>query len=118
MNLGGACGGAAGTNVAGHVGAPVLGNLDFQLTLTSPSAPVLALVIGLSNLSIPCGPCTLVPAADILAAGGGPVSLPLPCDLSYLGVTFYTQWLTLQPGGCAVLPDFGLSNALQFTIAE
>lgn len=117
-DLGGACGGVPGTNVNGASGQAVIGNLDFALTLSSPSAPVLAVVVGLSNPTLPCGPCTLVPAPDIVMAGGGPAPLPLPCDLSYLGLVFYTQWLTLQPGGCPVLPDFGLSNALRFTVGE
>lgn len=117
-DMGGSCGSLFGTNVAGHIGDAVIGNLDFQLTLQSPSAPVLALVVGLSNLTLPCGPCALIPAMDLVAGGGSTIALPLPCDVSYLGVTFYSQWLLMQPGGCALFPDYGLSNALRFTIAE
>lgn len=47
---------------------------------------MLALVIGLSNVPLGCGPCTLVRTMDIVIDGGG--SRPLPCDLSYLGVQF------------------------------
>jgi len=117
-DLGGACGAPAGNNVASYLGAPVIGSSDFQLVLQNPSAPVLALLIGLSNISLPCGPCTLVPALDIVASGANPNPLLLPCDVSYLGVQFYTQWLLFAPGGCPILPDFALSNALKFTIGE
>jgi hypothetical protein len=113
--LGGSCG---ATGIVGYDGAPVLGSPHFALRLDAPTAPALALVIGLSNLSIPCGPCTLVPNADILMSGPGPHPLPLPCDLSYLGVQFWTQWLLFAPGGCSILPDFALSNAQRFTIGE
>lgn len=76
------------------------------------------MIIGLSAVSIPCGPCVLVPNTDILMTGGGPHPLPLPCDLGYLGVPFWTQWLLFAPGGCSILPDFALSSAQRFTIGE
>jgi len=114
-NLGGSCG---ATGIVGYDGAPVLGSPGFALRLDAPSAPPLALIIGLSAVSIPCGPCVLVPNTDILMTGGGPHPLPLPCDLSYLGVQFWTQWLLFAPGGCPILPDFALSSAQRFTIGE
>jgi len=117
-SMGGGCGSSGFDNFATYNGDAVLGNLDFELALASPTLPVLALVIGLSNVSIPCGPCTLVPALDIVAAGVTPNPLPIPCDLGYLGVDFYAQWLLFAPGGCSILPDFALSNALKFTIGE
>jgi hypothetical protein len=116
--MGGACGSTGFDNFATYNGDAVLGNLGFELQLLQPTTPIHALIIGLSNVSIPCGPCTLVPAFDATVGGNPTVPLPLPCDLSYLGVTFYTQWLLYQPGGCPLFPDYALSNALKFTIGE
>ncbi|MBX3461560.1 MAG: hypothetical protein KF830_00170 [Planctomycetes bacterium] len=115
--LGGACG-PGGGNVVGHQGAPVLGDATFALTLGSPTAPVLAAIVGLSNVSLACGPCTLVPNLDIVLAGPGPHGIPIPCDPTWIGVQFWTQWLLFAPGGCAILPDFGLSVAQRFTIGD
>ena len=115
-NLGGSCG-AAGSTV-GYTGLPVLGDGTFALTIASPNAPPLAAVVGLSNLSIPCGPCVLVPNTDIVMAGPGPHPIPIPCDTSWLGLQFWSQWLLLAPGGCAILPDFALSVAQRFTVGE
>ncbi|MBL9079096.1 MAG: hypothetical protein JNL08_16450 [Planctomycetes bacterium] len=117
-SMGGACGIAAFENYATYDGDAVLGNLDFELVLANPTLPVLALVIGLSPVSLGCGPCTLVPALDILVPFATQHPVPIPCDLSYLDVDFYAQWLLLAPGGCPLLPDFALSNALRFTIGE
>ncbi len=120
-NVGGGCapaGGGGGGTVPSYSGMPVLGETTFALTLSAPTAPVLAVIVGLSNISLPCGACTLVPNLDIVMTGAGPHPLPLPCDLSYLGVTFWAQWLLLAPSSCPILPDFVLSNALQFTIGE
>lgn len=117
--MGGACGSTGFDNFNTYDGgSPVLGNADFELSLLSPSTPAFVLLVGLSNVSVPCGPCTLVPALDATVGGSAVVPLPIPCDLSWLGVTFYTQWLMLQPGGCAAFPDYALSNALQFTVGE
>jgi hypothetical protein len=113
--LGGACG-AAGT--VGYQGAPVLGDAGFALSLAAPAAPVLAAVVGLSDVSIPCGPCTLVPNLDIVLAGPGPHPIPIPCDPGWIGVQFWAQWLLFAPGGCPLLPDFALSVAQRFTIGD
>lgn len=115
-NLGGGC--ATAGSVPGHQGAPVLGDPTFALSLASPSAPVLGAIVGLSQVALPCGPCTLVPNLDIVMAGPGPHVLPMACDTSWLGVQFWTQWLLLAPGGCPIVPDFALSDAQRFTIGE
>ncbi len=114
--LAGACG--AGTGAVDHVGSPVLGDSTFALTLTGASAPVIGLVIGLSELSAPCGPCTIVPALDIVLGGGGPHPIPIPCDLSWLGLQFWTQWVLLVPGGCSLVPDLGFSSARRYTVGD
>ena len=115
VGVGGGCG---AVGVVGYQGQPVLGDATFALTLGAPSAPVLAAIVGLSNVSIPCGPCVLVPNTDIVMAGPGPHPIPIPCDTSWLGLQFWSQWLLLAPGGCAILPDFALSNAQRFTVGE
>ncbi|MBL9079097.1 MAG: hypothetical protein JNL08_16455 [Planctomycetes bacterium] len=113
--LGGGCG-AGGT--PGHQGQSVLGDPTFALTLGAPTAPALAAIVGLSNVSLPCGPCVLVPNTDIVMAGPGPHPIPIPCDTTWLGVQFWAQWLLFAPGGCAILPDFALSDAQRFTIGD
>ncbi|MBL8748491.1 MAG: hypothetical protein JNK78_04975 [Planctomycetes bacterium] len=114
--LAGGCG--AGTGVVDHVGSPVLGDSTFALALTGASAPVIGVVIGLSELSAPCGPCTIVPALDIVLGGGGPHPIPVPCDLSWLGLQFWSQWVLLVPGGCSLVPDLGFSSARRYTIGD
>ncbi|MCB9877794.1 MAG: hypothetical protein H6835_09355 [Planctomycetes bacterium] len=115
---GGGGGGGGGFNEASYSGEPVIGNANFQLVLSSPTVPVLAAIIGFSQAGFPCGPCTLVPSLDVIVAGPGPVAVPLPCDVGLLGATFWSQWLLWSQGGCPLVPDFGLSDAMQFTIGE
>jgi hypothetical protein len=115
-NLGGQCAGPG--NVNGYLGEPVLGNQSFAFTITSPSALVLALIVGLSQAPLPCGPCTLVPSMDVLLGGATSVALPIPCDSSLLGAELFTQWLLFQPGGCAIVPEIALSNAMRYTISD
>lgn len=117
-SMGGACGATGFDDFHTYSSPPVLGDDRFQLILANPTTSAVALMIGLSEVSIPCGACTLVPATDILAGGSPTVSLPILCDPSWLGLPFTTQWLILKPGGCTVFPDFALSNALRFTIGE
>ena len=45
-------------------------------------------------------------------------SIPIPCDPSWIGGQFTTQWLLFTPSGCPLLPDLALSRALRFTIVE
>ncbi|MBL8728958.1 MAG: hypothetical protein JNM25_11045 [Planctomycetes bacterium] len=119
-SMGGACGITGLQDFATYNTGPAIGNLGFALELANPSGQIGALVIGLSAISVPCGACTIVPALDAILAGVSPNPLPLPCDLTLLGVEFYTQWVLLKPGyaGCPLLPDLALSNALRFTIGE
>ena len=118
VSMGGGCGTTGFNDIATWTGDPVIGNSEFAFRLSFPSAPILALVLGLSNVSAPCGGCTIVPALDILLGGTTPNPLPLPCDLTLIGVDVYAQWVLLKPGGCPILPDFAFSNALRFTIGE
>ncbi|MBL8755636.1 MAG: hypothetical protein JNK15_20240 [Planctomycetes bacterium] len=116
-NLGGACGISGFTDFASYSGTPVIGT-TFHIELLAPTAPVLALVVGFTSNPFACGPCTIVPSPDVLLAGGAPVPVDLPLDANLIGVSLYTQWLQWRQAGCSVLPDFGFSNALRFTIAE
>lgn len=118
--MGGACGTVGLQDFATYDGAPAIGNQDFAFVLANPSGFVLLLVIGLSPISVPCGPCTIVPALDIILPGVTPSPLPLPCDLTLLGIDVYAQWALLKPGfaGCPIVPDIAFSNALRFTIGD
>lgn len=101
-----------------YSGRPVLGDTTFGVELTAPTSPVLALVLGFTAASIPCGPCTLVPSLDLLLPGNSPTPIPIPCAPNLIGESFYTQWLQFRASGCAILPDIGLSNSLMFTIGQ
>lgn len=117
QDLGGSCVGPTG-NVPGYQGQPRLGDGNFALTLTLPTALVLGAVVGFTEVPLPCGPCTLIPNADIVLVGAGPHPIPIPCDPAWIGGTFTTQWLLFTPGGCPVLPDLAVSRAQRFTIVE
>ncbi len=117
-NVGGRCGTAGFSDFATYDGDAVIGSTNFQLVLAAPTAPAIAMIVGLSAISVPCGPCTIVPALDILLGGGSPASLFLPPDPTLVGVDIWTQWLILKPGGCPIIPDFAFSDALRFTIGE
>jgi hypothetical protein len=117
-NLGGQCGGSGGANVHGYSGTPTLGDATFAFTLSSPSAPVLALIVGFTQFGFGCGPCTLVPSMDVVLPGVSPYALAIPCDPGLIGTQLFSQWLLFEPGGCAILPDFALSNAMRFTIGD
>lgn len=117
QDLGGGCVGPTG-NAPSYLGQPRLGDANFALTLPLPTAPVLAAIVGFTEVPLPCGPCTLIPNADLVIAGGGPHGIPIPCNPSWIGGQFTTQWLLFTPGGCPLLPDLALSRALRFTIVE
>lgn len=116
-SLGGACGIQGLTDVASYSGTPVIGT-SFTIDLVAPTAPVLALIVGFSASPFACGACTIVPSPDILLGGSGPVPVNVPLDASLIGFELFTQWLQLRNGGCPILPAFGFSNTLKFTIAE
>jgi hypothetical protein len=116
-DLGGSCVGPTGNNPT-YLGQPRLGDASFALTLSLPTAPVLAAIVGFTEVPLPCGPCTLIPRADIVLAGAGPHGIPIPCDPSWIGGQFTTQWLLFTPGGCPLVPDLALSRAQRFTIVE
>lgn len=120
VSMGGACGITGLQDFATYTSGPAIGNQDFAFVLANPSGLALALVIGLSPISVPCGPCTIVPALDIILPGISPNPLPLPCDLTLLGLDVFAQWALWKPGfaGCPILPDIAFSNALRFTIGE
>jgi len=118
VDVGGGCAGSPPQNYGSWSGDPVIGESTFAFHLMSPTAPILALIVGLSNISVPCGGCTIVPALDILLPGNTPNPLPLPCDVTLIGVDVWAQWLLLKPSTCPILPDFSFSRALKFTIGE
>jgi len=117
LDLGGGCVGPIGS-APSYIGQPRLGDANFALTLPLPTAPVLAAIVGFTEVPLPCGPCTLIPNADIVIAGPGPHGIPIPCNPAWIGGQFTAQWLMFTPGGCPVLPDLALSRALRFTIVE
>lgn len=115
--LGGGCGTSGFNDFATYSGLPTLGT-TFTIDLLGPTAPVIGLAIGFSQVNIACGPCTLVGALDVLLPGISPTPIAVPCDGALIGVELYSQWVQLRPSGCPILPDIGLSNCLRFTIAE
>jgi hypothetical protein len=117
LDLGGGCVGATANNPT-YLGQPRLGDANFALTLALPTAPVLAAIVGFTEVPLPCGPCTLIPNPDIVLLGAGPHPIPIPCDTAWIGGQFTTQWLLFTPGGCPVLPDLAVSRAQRFTIVE
>ena len=118
VNLGGSCGTVGFDDYATYDGHCVLGNDTFSISLFSPTSPILALVVGFSAVPQQCGPCTLIPSIDAILPGISPMVIPIPCQPSLIGGELYTQWLQQRPSGCPNFPDWGVSNALKFTIAE
>lgn len=116
-SLGGACGITGLNDFASYNGTPALGT-TFTIELLSPTAPVLALIVGFTQAPLACGPCTIVPSADILLASPGLVNVTVPLAPELIGADLFTQWLQLRSSGCPLLPQFGFSNTLQFTIGE
>lgn len=119
VSLGGGCGAVGFDDLATYSGHCVLGNDTFSVSLFSPTSPILALLIGFTAAPQSCGPCTLIPSLDVIVFGApSTVVLPIPCQASLIGGELYTQWLQQRPSGCPNFPDWGLSSALKFTIAE
>ena len=116
--LGGGCSLNGFDDFASYDGDAVLGNTNFQLVLANPVSLPLALILGFSAMSAPCGSCTIVPALDVLVPAANPYPVPIPCDPALVGVDLYAQWLLLKPSDCPILPDFAFSNTLRFTIGE
>lgn len=117
QSLGGACGFSGLTDYATYSGTPALGT-TFTIELLAPTAPVLALIAGFSQSPIACGPCTIVPAADIVLSGPGPVAVTVPLDVNLIGFELYAQWVQWRATACPLLPLLGFSNTLKFTVAE
>lgn len=88
----------------------------FTIELIAPTSPVLVLVVGFSPAPQVCGPCTLVPSADVVLAGISPTAVAIPEGPALAGVNLYAQWIHYRPSGCHTLPDIGLSNCLRFGI--
>ncbi|MBL9077734.1 MAG: hypothetical protein JNL08_09530 [Planctomycetes bacterium] len=118
LNLGGGCTNTGYANAATHDGECVIGNDSFRLVLGAPTVPALALIVGFSAISFPCGACTIVPSPDLLLPGATPTTVPIPCDTMLIGTHLWSQWLLLKPSTCPLLPDFSFTNALRFTIGE
>ena len=117
-SLGGGCGPSGFNDFATYSGQPQLGDSSFTVTLLNPTAPVLGLVVGFSEVAVACGPCTLIAAPDVVLATGPSLAIPIPCDASLIRAEIYTQWLQFRAAGCPILPTLGLSNCLLFTISE
>ena len=79
---------------------------------------MLGLVVGFTANPLVCGPCTLVPSTDVLIGGAGPVPIAVPFQASLIGAELIGQWLQWRQAGCPLATDYGVSNALKFTIAE
>ncbi len=116
-SLGGACGTTGLNDFASYSGTPALGT-SFTIELLAQTAPVLALIVGFSQAPFACGPCTIVPSGDVLLPGGAPVQVDVPMVPQLIGFELYAQWMQLRPSGCPLLPGFGFSNTLKFTVAE
>ncbi|MBL8755227.1 MAG: hypothetical protein JNK15_18150 [Planctomycetes bacterium] len=116
--MGGGCGySSLVSDYHTYTGLPTLGQ-PFSIQLSAPTFPVLALVVGFTQVPFVCGPCTVVPSADLLLSPVNPTVIAVPNAPTLIGAELYTQWLQLRPSGCPILPDFGFTNALKFTIAE
>jgi hypothetical protein len=116
--MGGGCGYSSFvSNYHTYSGTPALGT-TFTIDLSAPTFPVLALIAGFTQVPFACGPCTVIPSADLLLSPVNPTVIAIPNAPSLIGAELYTQWLQLRPSGCPILPDFGFTNALKFTIAE
>jgi hypothetical protein len=114
-SYGDGCPGTAGTPALANTGKPILGT-SMQVTLSKARASAQTLLlIGNSRtsylgLSLPynMGPaapaCTLLAAAILqlplttTATGTASVSLALKNDPSWLGLSFYSQYLVVDPG--------------------
>ncbi|MCC7062612.1 MAG: hypothetical protein IT456_07400 [Planctomycetes bacterium] len=115
--LGGACGIVGFNDIATYSGTPALGT-TFTIDLSSPTAPILGLIVGFTTAPSNCGPCTMVPSVDIVLPPINPTVVALPNAPYLIGVALHAQWLQYRPSGCPTQPDFGLSNTLRFLIAE
>ncbi len=116
--MGGGCGySSLVSNWHTYSGTPALGT-TFSIDLALPTFPVLALIVGFTQVPFACGPCTVVPSADLLLSPTNPTVVAVPTAPSLIGAELYTQWVQWRPSGCPILPDFGFTNALKFTIAE
>ncbi len=108
VTFGMGCPGVAGTPAIETVGSPVLGNLGFQVGISSAAPWTAAILLGSSRVegTLEVGPCQVVvlgPAVSNLAGtdGSGKALLPLPIPLepSLLGATAYFQWFALDQKG-------------------
>lgn len=123
VDLGGGCGGGGTMTVSGLslMGQP----LTFDLTGADPVATDARLAFNFKNEFAPFGACVWMvwqpsPAFRIPTTpvnGVDQVVLPLPCSNSLSGITINAQWnvfpTTASPW---VLPNFSLSNIVQFTM--
>ncbi len=117
-SMGGGCSITGFDDFATYDGDAVIGNANFQLSISNSVSLPLILVLGFGNLSAPCGSCTIVPTLDVLLPATNPFTLSMPCDPLLVGRDLYTQWVLLKPSDCPILPDLAFTNALRFTIGE
>ena len=126
-------GGCGGLTLASTGGAPSLGNVLYQLTLTSSYAGSFSIGFGsnrasLGGIPLPfdlglvipsLGTCYVDSSLDLLSlsgvktAGTTPVGLPIPSDPAINGLTLYLQ--TLSIGGP---PPVQVSNAFSIGVGN
>ncbi|TAJ08167.1 MAG: hypothetical protein EPO68_15750 [Planctomycetota bacterium] len=123
VNLGGGC---AGGGFAAVSGAAAIGNKTFAITLSgaSPAAAVAVLNLSFAATWMPCGSCNAplpgITYTKIPVGGSASLTLPIPCDVSAIGVVANVDWIVgLVPSSpCPAFANIANSNVLRLTVGE
>ncbi len=108
VTFGTGCPGVAGTPAIETLGNPILGNLSFQVGLSSAAPWTAAVLLASSTIegTLEVGSCQVVvlgPAVSNLAgtdgAGKAVLPLPIPLEPTLLGASAYFQWFALDKKG-------------------
>ncbi|MGE3173801.1 MAG: hypothetical protein AB7O97_14340 [Planctomycetota bacterium] len=98
---------------------------NVRLAQADPSAVFAFLLIGLPNPNrVLCGPCTMIPNADVLGAsasfGGTTISLFVPGDTAFTGVSLDLQYGVLgqQIQSCPLVPGAATSNVVRAQVLD